>query len=402
MAVQTKSGVFIRENQPLGLLTYNPFSGLFYACAHKDKDQLLMWLNKETSTPPSSSYEKTLGVGWAIQDKDAEYPVPHLLPDANEWVVVPHSYMPMLINWLITGNCLLNCGYCYAQDVMHGKCQEPDMGNIEDIANNILRLDPLVVVLTGGDPLVSPYLEGAIKLLHKKVGIIVDTSGYSLKPEHIEIFRKYGIFVRISLDSEIPRINRYLRPVLSVSKKIDGERSESTDAAVNAIIACINNDIEVGVQSVATTKNRSDFEMLGSKLFHLGISGWRIFMVAPSKERISIYTQLSGDRISQKRFYSHIVRQLMRKQKNIWHDRMSVQVVSNEVPNAIILVAPDGTFLTETNVGKPEIGKVVIDPESPKQPNLDFIHQRIDMHAHTARYLNLEMHLSVFGGDHER
>ena len=33
-----KSGIFIRENPELGLITYNPFSGLFYACASKDRE----------------------------------------------------------------------------------------------------------------------------------------------------------------------------------------------------------------------------------------------------------------------------------------------------------------------------------------------------------------------------
>jgi hypothetical protein len=53
MTIQTKSGVFLREDPALGLVTYNPFSGLFYACAHKDKDELVKWLNKKTLVPPS-------------------------------------------------------------------------------------------------------------------------------------------------------------------------------------------------------------------------------------------------------------------------------------------------------------------------------------------------------------
>jgi len=387
--LQTKSGVFVREDHALGLITYNPFSGLFYACAHKDKDRLLAWLNKNSSLPPSPIYEKTIGVGWAINDEEAEYPVPHLLPKSSEWVIVPPSYMPILINWLITGDCPLNCRYCYAQDIMHGQYPEPNSDKIEDIVKKILKYDPLVVVLTGGDPLVSPHLEKAIELLHHKVGIIVDTCAYSLKQDHIEMFKKYEVFVRISLDSEIPKINKYLRPILARAKSINEQYANSAEAAVNAIVACIDNKVKVAVQSVATKKNQSDFEALGSKLFKLGVSGWRILMIAPCKVNIEMYRKLIGDKTSQGRFYSHIVKQIKLKQKKFWHNKMSVQVASNDVLNDIILVAPDGTFLTESNLSAPNSGKVVIDTESPKQPNVECIRTYVDMHAHTARYLNL-------------
>jgi MoaA/NifB/PqqE/SkfB family radical SAM enzyme len=401
MATQTKSGVFLREDPALGLVAYNPFSGLFYACNHKDRDALLLWLNKRTEKPPSPIYKKTLGIGWSIDDKEAEYPVPHLLPRPDDWTIVPGTYMPILVNWLITGNCPLHCRYCYAQDVMHGIYAEPKINNIEDIAKSIIKIDPLVVVLTGGDPLASLYLEEGIKLLHRKVGIIVDTCAYSLKPEHIRIFKKYGVFVRVSLDSEIPKINNYLRPVSGRSKRLEKKHRDSAEAALDAIIMCVDNGIKVAVQTVATKKNRSDFEALGNKLFKLGVSGWRILMIAASKGQMEQYKSLSGDKISQKRFYSHIAEQLMSKHRNVWHDKMSVQIASNEFPNAIILVAPDGTFLTESNLNRPEMGKIVIDSDYPKQPRLEHIHNYVDMHAHTARYLNMEVAFINPGGSND-
>ena len=67
-----------------------------------------------------------------------------------------------------------------------------------------------------------------------------------------------------------------------------------------------------------------------------------------------------------------------------------MQVVHNKTPNAIILVSPDGTFLTESNVGREEGGgKVVIDPENPKKPRIKSIFEKIGMHAHAERYLNI-------------
>ena len=312
MTFQTKSGIFVREEPRVGLLTFSPFSGLFYACAEKDKNQALQWLDCEILSPPSKIYEKALGAGWSIDYTDAEYPKPHLLPpSADDWKTTTIiSQRPFLINWLITGNCPLHCRYCYAQDLMHGNYSEPSTDTIKNTAKSILKYQPLVVVLTGGDPLVSPYFEEAIKLFHKKVGIIVDTSAFTLTQDHIRIFKEYGVFVRISLDSEIPRINNYLRPTLSKFKKLKKGHNDSTICAVEAILACLDNNIRVGVQSVVTKKNRSDFGGFGDKLHKLGVSGWRILMIASSKCNADTYLELRGTEKGQKRFYSHILRQI--------------------------------------------------------------------------------------------
>ncbi|MFC2007638.1 radical SAM protein [Chloroflexota bacterium] len=389
MAIQTQSGIFIRTDPALGLIAYSPFSGLFYACAHKDEEQLLSWLNKQTSNPPSLLYKQVLGVGWAIDNKEAQYRTPHLLPEATNWPIVPPSYNPILINWLITGNCPLNCRYCYAQDLMYGKCKEPSTEEeIERIVHNILLVDPLVVVLTGGEPLVSPYLEQAIKLLHRKVGIIVDTSGYTLSEKHIQLFRDYGVFVRLSLDSEIPRINDFLRPILNISIKKHGSRS-SSNSAVEALFNLIKNDIKVSIQSVATKKNQSDFEYFANTLYKIGVSGWRILLITKTRDNKLQFDKLVGDKISQRRLNDYIYKNLLSKQQKFWTNKMSVQVTNNQNPNAVVLVTPDGAFCTESNISA-DVGKVLIDEVYPTRPSIESIHNTVNMYAHTARYLNFE------------
>ncbi|MDD2466839.1 MAG: radical SAM protein [Desulfobulbus sp.] len=385
----TKSGIFVREESQLGLLTYSPFSGLFYACNVEDKYNLLKWLDKQSTFAPSSDYEKALGAGWFIDSTSAVYPVPHLLPPqfAGWKKGVLCAQMPIVINWLLTGNCSLKCKYCYAQDVMNGSYKEPSYDDINVIAESIIKQNPLVVVLTGGDPLMSKHLEYAISLLHEKAGIIIDTNGYLLNDNHIEIFKKYNVFVRVSIDSEIIKINNSLRPLIN-KKNIDSKCP--TTSAFNAIIKCINNEIKISVQSVATKKNRSDFISFGNKLYDIGVDGWRILMVAPSKHNFKNYLDLKGDDIGIKRFKSHILNEIRERHSKIWNSKMSIQVAENNIPNAVVLVAPDGTFLTESNIRNNDcIGKIVIDNESPKNPRKEFFSISINMHAHTERYLNL-------------
>jgi organic radical activating enzyme len=58
---------------------------------------------------------------------------------------------------------------------MRNEALEPTSADIEHIVESILSLNPLVVVVTGGDPLFSGHLAEAVQLLSGKVGIVVDT-----------------------------------------------------------------------------------------------------------------------------------------------------------------------------------------------------------------------------------
>lgn len=248
--LRTKSGLFVRKDAGLGLFAYSPYLGIVFACVEKDSEKVLMWLDQKCHKAPSAKYEKALGAGWSIPLKDVEYPVPpYLLPDVDAWPILPNTNRPILINWLLTGNCPLSCKYCYAEDLMRGKCQEPNETDIEQIAETILSFKPLVVVLTGGDPLFSPHLERAITLLHQKTGIIIDTSAYTFNSNHLRIFKQYNVFVRVSIDSERPRINDELRPVnKTFEKKI--KYQSTVDAAINALSQCIDKKVNIAVQTV--------------------------------------------------------------------------------------------------------------------------------------------------------
>ena len=254
--LRTKSGLFVRKDAGFGLFVYSPYLGIIFACAEEDSERVIMWLDQRCDKAPSAKYEEVLGPGWSIPLKKAKYLVPpYLLPDADAWPILPNTNRPILINWLLTGNCPLSCKYCYAEDLMRGKCQEPNETDIEQIAETILSFKPLAVVLTGGDPLFSPNLEKAIILLHQKTGLIVDTSAYTFNSNHLRIFKQYNVFVRISIDSERPRINDELRPVSNEYPKMRKKHSSTVDAAINALTQCIDENISIAVQTVATTLN---------------------------------------------------------------------------------------------------------------------------------------------------
>jgi MoaA/NifB/PqqE/SkfB family radical SAM enzyme len=375
----TKSGLIVREDDHLGLLVFSTHTGLIFACQATDGKALLRWLECKGS-PPALEYEKALGPVWALPLNEAEYPSKHLLPtDQSGWTILRPDY-PIVINWLLTGNCTLKCQYCYAEDLMRGCRIEPNAQEVENIAETILSYHPLAVVLTGGDPLLSPHLERVLDALHKKTGIIIDTSGFVFSSDHLNLLEKYDAFIRISIDSEIPKIHDRLRPPLSTTNA----NQSSNTAAINALCRCLDAGIGVGVQTVATKYNRSDLEAFGDKLYRIGIRSWRILVVAPSQTNMNSFEILRGTRIGQERYERYIEKHLRLKHDNGWNKGMAVQITHNKAPNSVVLVAPDGTFLTEATVN-PQ--KIILDEKSPKNPRHDHFFDKINSDTHAERYL---------------
>ena len=150
----TQSGVVIRNDAGLGgMLGFTQYSGLVYAIAQDDAQGVLNWLDRKQEHPSAQIYISTLGMGWSIPQLKPVYPIPQLLPDTRSWSVVPSPDKPILVNWFITGRCPLACKYCYAEDLMRKEDLEPTAAQISETAETILSLSPVVVVLTGGDPL---------------------------------------------------------------------------------------------------------------------------------------------------------------------------------------------------------------------------------------------------------
>jgi MoaA/NifB/PqqE/SkfB family radical SAM enzyme len=278
---------------------------------------------------------------------------------------------------------------------MRNEALEPKSADIERIVESILSLNPLVVVVTGGDPLFSGHLADAVHLLSGKVGIVVDTSGYTFTPKHLELFKQHHVSVRISLDSERPKVNQAQRPLHRGYPKLAKQNIPTAVAAINTLCQCLDAGLCVTVQTVATKKNANDLVALGDKLYRLGVHSWRIFKVAPSKASYEGYKKLVGEvtdegkKITGKKArgpYEFAFKNVQAAYLSTWHRSMVVQIAPNETPNAVILVGPDGTFYTESNT---IVAKVTLDDENPKRPRLDAILNKVDMLAHARRYLNL-------------
>lgn len=391
----TRSGVVIRHDAGLGgMLCFTQYSGLVYAIAQEHAMGAMNWLDRKQDQPPAQIYISTLGMGWSSPQLKPVYLIPQLLPDTRSWSVVPSPDKPILVNWFITGRCPLACRYCYAEDLMRKEDLEPTADQIRETAETILSLSPVVVVLTGGDPLFSPHIATAMRSLSGRVGIIVDTSGYTMRDHHMRLFAEHGVSVRISIDSQVPRINDGQRPVSPLYPKLVS-RGHALSAAMEALCRCLDAGLNVTVQTVATKRTANDLVPLGDALFRLGVHSWRIFKVAPSQASLSGYQQLVGTHTDAGRAYKgkrakgpyeHAFAKVLLARAAQWKNQIAIQVTYSDSPNSVVLVSPDGRFVTESNTGK---GKVLLDNLHPKIPRLSAIRSVVDMSGHAARYLNL-------------
>ncbi len=372
----TDSGLFIRAEEEMGLLVYSPYSGLIFLVHPEDAQSTFSWLKRESDKPPSDPILNALGVGWDGNVSDGKFGATHYLGD--RWDRFPFTTnFPILINWFLTGKCPLACKYCDASDLMWDERPEPTADDVKRIAGSILSYNPLAVVLTGGEPLLSPYLEECIGLLHGRTGIIVDTNGIYLDRHHIRLFKRYQVVVRISIDSPLPAYNDKIRCFSkNGAPSIDRRKASSLGSALQALCLCLEEGVPVSVQTVAVKKTINDLPTFGDRLYKLGIRSWRVHLVLLSKQKAHLRKSLEVTPRSRHNTLSKLLR-------NRWQC-MDFQVLDDISRNSVVIVSTDGLFITESNAGT---GKIVIDQRNPKAPAFETIFRAVSQDAHARRYL---------------
>jgi MoaA/NifB/PqqE/SkfB family radical SAM enzyme len=371
----TKSGLFARIDQHVGMLIFSPYTGLVFVVHSKDTQSCLRWIDQD-GDPPGDTIRQAIGLGWDKSVEQANYPVPHYLSEQGTWERFPAPTLsPILINWFITGVCPLSCQYCDAQDVM-STTTEPTIENIQQIVSRILVYKPLAVVLTGGEPLTSPHLEKCIEILYGHTGIMVDTNAIFLNRDILTFLKKFRVVVRVSLDSPIPRVNDQLRRSTRLPNMIGNQKS-ALEAAVEAISLCLDNDVPLAVQTVASKKNWNDLPELGLRLYRLGVKSWRVHLVSINKQspkyKILVVPLKSRKEMLQRLTY-------IRKQS----PGLDLQIIDDVSRDSVVIISPDGRFLTESATGK---GKILIDPERPFEPARNMIFTNVSAENHARRYL---------------
>lgn len=373
--ITTELGVFLRIHPMFGTLVFSPYSGLFFAVKQGLEQDLIAFCNNLPNNLPKEIIDHLL-IGYETNNTQ-NFAIRHYLPsniefsDSNE---LPE--MPIVINWLITNKCNCNCSYCYADDVIVKYFQDVDLN---EVIVKILKLNPLAVVISGGEPLLErSKLVTILQAIGNKTGIILDTNGLFLDSDIIQLLREYKVVVRISLDTLHGEMSKKLRPLKDKKKDIN-----TLNIIIKHIIDLRENSIPVLIHTVITTLNKSNLEDLYIKLQSIGVNGWRLFSVVRPN---NIEKQASFNMVMNYRNKSSLNDQnkdikvkLEKFQKTfISKANFSIQVISTgeSDKNAVVLVLPDGKFATENKFSN---RKTEID--------IDNIFRGVDLWGHYERYL---------------
>jgi MoaA/NifB/PqqE/SkfB family radical SAM enzyme len=192
----------------------------------------------------------------------------------------PYADIPVVLNIVITRSCNLDCGYCVAKDF--AGIENEDLVLSPEMIQWLRRSPFMLLVLTGGEPLMPPYDAVSARLIDSidDRGVILDTNGTILPdPKLLSLLKRNRVMVRVSMDSINPNEEIEQRHVA----KGTGFDSESAyDMKLTNIERFISAGINTAVQTVVWRKNTDSLYKMIDWLAENGIKQWYLQRLIPS------------------------------------------------------------------------------------------------------------------------
>lgn len=193
----------------------------------------------------------------------------------------PYTLQPVVLNVDLTMKCNMDCMHCVTKDFD----QMEDLVVSAKLVDWINRSPFMVVVITGGEPLLPQYENQLLTLLrdiHNK-GLIVDTNGTILPSSSvIKTILDTSTLVRVSLDSTRPQDEIYFRHMNSNSERNQDANLECYYKKVEMIQRLSSVGVNVAVQSVVQKKNIASILNIPEALRKLSVKKWYIQRFIPS------------------------------------------------------------------------------------------------------------------------
>lgn len=121
---------------------------------------------------------------------------------------------PFYIQFYISKYCHLKCKMCNIVEA-NADLQPLKIKNIEEMADNLVKIGAGVILLTGGEPLLCPNIEEIVRIFKlKNLDVRMQTAGLYSKREKIVKCVEYGIRdINVSLDSLDEKLSDYINGV---------------------------------------------------------------------------------------------------------------------------------------------------------------------------------------------
>lgn len=168
----------------------------------------------------------------------------------------------------VANQCNLSCKYCNRNScgIEEVKFLEPKtlkvyLENIISINNNA----PVLINLTGGEPLLNERIEELFEIIRKyDCRISLSTNGLLLTDEKADLIKEYCDFVMLSLDSKDKELNDRIRG------------KGAYDAVINSAKMCKEREIPFFISATPTKYNLESLDKLISFVYDLEADGFLI------------------------------------------------------------------------------------------------------------------------------
>jgi radical SAM protein len=181
---------------------------------------------------------------------------------------------PFLVFWEITRACALACRHCRAEAQSHRHPDELDRGEASRLIRQLAELNPPMLILTGGDPLMRSdaldlVREATAAGLH--VGLSPSATARLIHADFDEIKAAGVERISLSLDGATRETHDAFRGVPGTYVR--------TIAAVHRAHAA---GLSVQINTTLTRSNLREFEAFKNLMFELKPAMWSVFLLVPT------------------------------------------------------------------------------------------------------------------------
>ena len=192
---------------------------------------------------------------------------------------VPYITKPIVLNCDLTFECNMDCLYCVAKDMKDFTYDDLVVG--KKLITNINKSDFMVIVITGGEPLLDEYAPKLLELIDglEEKGIIVDTNGTAMpNPTLLKSLKRKNVLLRISFDSPRPQDEWNVR----IAKGGKSTTQKLYEKKLSVIQDLRAKGLKVAIQSVLHGKNLVSILDMPKLLSKWSIKQWYVQRFIPS------------------------------------------------------------------------------------------------------------------------
>lgn len=192
----------------------------------------------------------------------------------------PDNDTPRVIAWELTRRCSLNCQHCrgnardenYSDEFTTGECFKV-IDNISDSPALRSGTSPIVLILTGGEPMTRPDIYDISRYASDSgIYTVMAPCGHLITPTTARMLKESGIkAISISIDGSTPGKHDHFRGVKGACHR-----------TIEGLKCAINAGIPFQINTTVTTQNVNDLPDIHKLAIDLGAKTFDVFFLVPT------------------------------------------------------------------------------------------------------------------------